>query len=249
MEVGPNALRRWMRDSGITNTGKVIVANLRGKASALALNTDEGRRRFTEWLRTNDARVVILDPLAPVLASLGLDENANSDVAQFFSWWSESLTLAGVEDDLIVHHTGHAGERSRGASRLLDEPDAIWTLGKETGDDAGEFASLGPPPRYLSAYGRDVEMGARLLTFDASTRRLELTDEPRSAAKDHGIERKVIAVMGDGRARTKNEIARDTGGDRNKTYNVLLKMVDNEVLISTGEKRSGHPILALAVTP
>jgi hypothetical protein len=78
---------------------------------------------------------------------------------------------------------------------------------------------------------------------------MTLTDEPRSAAKDHGIERKVMAVMSDGKARTKNEIARDTGGDRNKTYNVLLKMVDNEVLISTGEKRSGHPILALAVTP
>jgi hypothetical protein len=249
MEVGTNTLRRWMRDAGITNSKRVIVSNLRGKASSLALGTEQGRRRLAQWLADQQAGVVILDPLAPILASLGLDENDNSQVAQFFGWWSEALTMARVTDDLIVHHTGHAGQRSRGASRLLDEPDAIWTLGKESGDDDGEFAHFGPPPRFLSAYGRDVEMGARLLQFDDTTRHLTLTDEPRSAAKDHGIERKVIAVMSDGKARTKNEIARDTGGDRNKTYNVLLKMVDNEVLISTGEKRSGHPILALAVTP
>jgi RecA-family ATPase len=117
MEVGDGTMRRWMRDCHIHAPEKVVVANLRGKASALALASEAGRKRFAEFLKRHEGEVVILDPLAPVLASLGLDENSNADVSTFYSWWAEALTLAGIVDDVVVHHTGHAGQRSRGASR------------------------------------------------------------------------------------------------------------------------------------
>lgn len=182
MEVGPRTLRRWMREAHIENTGNVLVVNLRGKAGSLQLNSDAGRKQTAQFLTDHDTDIVILDPLAPLLASLGLDENSNADVAQFFAWWSETLSLAGVTDDLVVHHTGHAGDRSRGASRLLDEPDAIWTLtrGKDidpTPDDVyGQTA-----PRYLGAYGRDVDLAPTMLKFHSSTRQLTLTDRLKGA--------------------------------------------------------------------
>lgn len=108
MEVGERIIRTWMRRAGIINTDQVNVVNLRGKASALTLATQQGRQRFAAFLRNLETEAVILDPLAPLLATLNLDENSNTEVATFFSWWSEVLQLAEVTDDLIVHHTGHA---------------------------------------------------------------------------------------------------------------------------------------------
>ena len=181
MEVGPRTLRRWMREADIDNTDNVLVVNLRGKAGSLQLNSDAGRKKTAEFLADHDTDIVILDPLAPLLASLGLDENSNADVAQFFAWWSETLSLAGVTDDLVVHHTGHAGDRSRGASRLLDEPDAIWTLTKGQEVEPTDQDPFPMAPRFLGAYGRDVDLPARRLQFDPTTRNLNLTDELQGA--------------------------------------------------------------------
>jgi hypothetical protein len=73
MEVGERTIRNWMRRAGINNTDQVEVVNLRGKASALTLATDQGRQRFAAFLHNQQAEIVILDPLAPLLATLGLD--------------------------------------------------------------------------------------------------------------------------------------------------------------------------------
>ena len=187
MEVGENTLRSWLRSSGIVNAARVSVINLRGRASALTLASEKGRQRVAMFLADLGATVAILDPLAPVLASLGLDENANADVARFFSWWSEVLDLAGVSNDLIVHHTGHEGKRSRGASRLLDEPDAIWTLTRDVEPERGDDSELDPfgpvTPRYFSAYGRDVEVGESGLIFDPATRKLDLVSGSRKTVR------------------------------------------------------------------
>lgn len=234
MEVGENTLRRWMRDSGIENAGRVLVANLRGKATALTLNTEAGRSRLAEWLRAAEAEVVILDPLAPVLASLGLDENSNADVAQFFAWWSESLTLAGVRDDVVVHHAGHAGQRSRGASRLLDEPDAVWTLTREM-DDGGEFSPL-EPTRYLSAYGRDVELLPEALSFELSTRRLALTGKGKAEVKGDRKVAEVLAAFG-GVPMSKNAIKLKVGGEGQATGRLIDQMIRDGLLQEAGRSK------------
>lgn len=207
MEVGPRTLRQWMRRAGIAATDRVEVVNLRGKSSALALGSDAGRRRLAQYLTDQAAEVVVLDPLAPVLASLGLDENSNADVAMFFAWWSEALGLAGVADDLVVHHTGHAGERSRGASRLLDEPDAIWTLTKMKdveGDESDPIGMAGP--RFLAAYGRDVDLIAEGLAFDSATGGLTLTGKGRRETGGGLVEDLIFAALQDGQPRSKNDI-------------------------------------------
>jgi hypothetical protein len=242
MEVGTRTMRQWLQDAGIINTAAITVANLRGKAAALSLASEAGRKQFGEWLAVQDAEVVILDPLAPVLASLGLDENSNADVATFFAWWSEALMLGGVVDDMVVHHAGHAGERSRGASRLLDEPDAVWTLTKDaetrqvSADDPLADTS---PTRYLSAYGRDVELSAEALKFDMETRRLELTGLSRSAMGKDDVQRSVIGLMKDLRLRTKNEIANELSGDRNLIWKACAALITEGKLMPVSQKSKG----------
>jgi hypothetical protein len=223
MEVGPRTLRGWMRRAGINATNQVEVVNLRGKASALALGSDEGRRRLADYLARQQAEVVILDPLAPVLASLALDENSNADVAVFFAWWSEALGLAGVTDDLVVHHTGHAGERSRGASRLLDEPDAIWTLTKMKDTDGDEADPIGMAgPRFLAAYGRDVDLIAEGLAFDSATGGLILTGKGRRETGSALVESLIWEGLQDGLPRSKNDIVTLIG----KKRDIVLPAID-----------------------
>jgi hypothetical protein len=249
MEVGERTIRNWMRRAGIINTDQVSVVNLRGKASALTLNTDQGRQRFAAFLRDQQAEAVILDPLAPLLATLGLDENSNTDVALFFSWWSEVLNLAQVTDDLVVHHTGHAGQRSRGASRLLDEPDAIWTLTKGLGTDPEDDELLGSTqPRFLSAYGRDVDKAEEGLDYDPDTGLLTYNGRNRSQTKTAGKLDHLIELLKDQTPRTKNQIAILAGGNRNSIYRALQEMEATGLLFPSGRTQNGAHLLVLDTT-
>lgn len=201
MEVSENTLRAWMRTTRITNSQQLVVANLRGKSSALQLATPQGRRRLSGFLTDHDIGTVILDPLAPVLAAHGLVEDSNSDVARFFAWWSEALTDGGVDDDLICHHAGHAGERSRGASRLLDEPDAIWTITRTKTQQVDDDIIPVDQHRFLTAYGRDVDLPESALKFHGDTGLLELlSDNPNQIRRNHNdqvIEQRVLVALRD----------------------------------------------------
>lgn len=248
MEVGTRTMRQWLCDANVLNTDKITVANLRGKASALSLTSLAGRKQFAAWLVDQDAEVVILDPLAPVLASLGLDENSNSEVAQFFGWWSEALMLGGVVDDMVVHHAGHGGERSRGASRLLDEPDAVWTLTKDAETKAapeGDPLADMTPTRYLSAYGRDVELSAESLIFDRATRGLSLTGLSKSASKIQDELKAMIKIFSDGKPRSKNAIVEDGKKlgllHQNHGWDLVKIMTADGRLEEAGATVNGYP--------
>jgi hypothetical protein len=201
LEVGADTMRRWLRTSGIDPHARIVIANLRGQASLLDIGTPAGRDKIARWLAQHNTGVVILDPLAPLLAALGLDEDSNHQVAQFFNWWNETLTAAGVDEDLICHHTGHDGQRSRGASRLLDEPDAIWTITRpkpptDNDDEEGQRLS---EHRFIAAAGRDVDLAKSGLQFDPATGRLTLVEgspaQIRRQMDDHKFEAKVLAAI------------------------------------------------------
>jgi AAA domain len=229
------------------------VSNLRGKASALNINSEAGRRNVGQFLRDAEAEIVILDPLAPLLAALGLDENSNSDVARFFAWWSETMQLGGVVDDLVVHHSGHNQERSRGASRLNDEPDAVWTLSKDQDsdgeDDLGDMFAVSAN-RFLQAFGRDVELPAELLDFDPETKLLTLTGVPKSRAKARARQEnrlqdavaRVRDLMSDGQSRTKTEIveAAKLKGTKKAQLEMIDVLIDGGFLRSTGNLKRGQ---------
>jgi len=178
------------------------------------------------------------------LASLGLDENNNADVATFFAWWSEALMLGNVVDDLVVHHAGHGGERSRGASRLLDEPDAVWTLTKDADVNTGEDDIYGAasPTRYLSAYGRDVELSPEALDFDIDTRRLTLTGKGRAAMKADKESDAIAAVFKDGMPRSVNRIVKDCSIHRTKAWDLVTAMTKTGELTKAGSTENGYPL-------
>ncbi len=245
MEVPESTERRWLRDAAIVDTDAVVIVNLRGRAGALLMSTPQARRRLAKWMRDQGIALAIIDPLAPVLAVHGLDENSNTDVAKWFAWWSETCALAGVAHDLIVHHTGHAGDRSRGASRLLDEPDAVWTLTKDkpTAEEEEEFAGL-TAVRHLGAFGRDVELPAEALDFDPVTRRLSLSGRnPHQARREltsRRAEEAIVAFVAANDGATTRDIkyAAGVGRDFQAVLSGLVR--DGRLDTSMGPRRTIH---------
>src|SRR5690625_4275118 len=120
-ELDPRVLRRWLRDQNIVNTTAVTVIPLRGHLSTSNLLDEHTRTKWAEHIGRAD--LVIFDCLRPALDALGLDENR--DAGRFLEAFDELTTHAGISEQVIVHHIGHGGERSRGDSRILDWPDEI----------------------------------------------------------------------------------------------------------------------------
>jgi len=168
-ELDTRMMRAWLRDQQIANPGRVAVLPLRGKVAAFDLLDGATRARWASKLRAVGAAVVIFDCLRPVLDALGLDES--KEAGRFLVAFDALLDEAGIGEALLVHHMGHNGERSRGDSRLLDWPDVTWRLVRQNEDPASA--------RFFSAFGRDVDQGEGLLTFDRERRRLTLTGQTR----------------------------------------------------------------------
>lgn len=180
-ELSRNTLRRWLRDQSFNNPARIVVVPMRGRAGTFDLLDDRRRTHWAGIIADAGGRVVALDCLGPVLAAHGLDENKPSEVGQFLSGFEAMLDEARVDEAVVVHHMGHIAERSRGASRLRDWPDAEWKLVREADEDTGE-----PAPdarRYFSALGRDVAESEALLTYDAVNRRLGLAGGNRRETK------------------------------------------------------------------
>lgn len=164
-ELDERMLRRWLRAHSIRHTEKVAILSLRGRLSSFDL-TDHGVR--TEWAEILAAiapDVVLLDCLRPILDAIGLDED--KEAGKFLVAFDELLGEAQVPEAVLVHHMGHAGERSRGSSRLRDWPDVEWKLVRRDPEDESS-------PRFFRAYGRDVDLPERELTYHADTRHLSV---------------------------------------------------------------------------
>lgn len=258
LEVGEQTLRAWMRKAGIGNPDKLIVVNLRGRVGSLNLSSAHGRARFADFLAAHGAEVVVADPLAPLLAAHDLVEDSNSDVAKFFEWWGASLAEAGVRDDLIAHHAGHAGQRSRGASRLLDEPDAVWTITKAQAQVEDDDILAGNDRRFLTCYGRNVELPESALDFDPATGLVSILDgsgsELRKRDKDAAYERAVVEVIrakvaDGGMPPSKRAIVKDRGNERQMSA-ALDRLVDRgEVMRQPLGRGNGDLYTVIAYPP
>lgn len=161
-EMTEGQLARWLAVAGIAHPEAVEVVSLRGRVHTFDPTDPTNRARWAHALA--DAEAVILDPVGPVLAAHGLDENDNTDVGRFLTGWDALMHEARVPSSLIVHHHGHNGERARGSSKFLDSADALWTLVRD-GDTTDA-------PRYFRATGRDVDVPETALTYDPASRAL-----------------------------------------------------------------------------
>ncbi|GLI00321.1 AAA family ATPase [Phytohabitans aurantiacus] len=172
-------LRDWLRRQEIRNADRIHLVPMRGLASTFDLLDDVIRASWVEKLRAAEARVWIVDCLGPILSSLGFSENENREVGRFLDALTATAAAAGVDEVLLVHHMGHAAERSRGASRLRDWPDAEWRLLRKKDDD-NPLADAEPAARrFFSAFGRDVDVREGQLVYDDARKRLVYAEGSR----------------------------------------------------------------------
>jgi hypothetical protein len=151
----------------------VLAESFRGRVSGFDVLDDARRGKWAAYLRERGVTVLIIDPLAPLLATYGYEENDTTGVAVVLNALDTLAGEAGVSEMLVAHHMGHNGERSRGASRLRDWPDAEWRLIRE----GAEVPGAEPPPdaaRFFTAEGRDVALGETRLTYQLGSRRLSI---------------------------------------------------------------------------
>jgi AAA domain-containing protein len=192
-EMEEHQLDEWHKCQGIRHDDQVIVISLKGALSTFNVLDKTVRSDWITRLKTicqakcgRDPTYLILDCLRPLLDALGLKEG--TDTGMFLTAFDAFLREAGIPEAVIVQHMGHDHERARGDSRLIDWPDATWTLARAKDDDGTDNPAA---PRFFRAYGRDVNESEKQLAFDATTRRLAVVGGSRADARVN----KMIAVV------------------------------------------------------
>lgn len=201
-EMTRRQFRKWLRESPIENPEKVYAFHVREAGPSSGDILDPTRRDEIIHLANEvNAQALILDPLNPLLSSAGVEENASSEVARWFTALADVIERSCVQDVFLVHHFGHVAERGRGSSKFMDAPDALWTYtveepGKPAEDDADDLLGQIEPsaaPRYLSAMGRDVELAKSRVDFDPGTRTLTMPVRGAGPDNDRAASRAVQA--------------------------------------------------------
>lgn len=184
-------LREWYRRQDIKKRDRIKIRAMRGHANAFDLVNPTVRSRWVSMLSGVDCKVWIVDCLGPILSALGRDED-NKGVGPVLDALTTTATEAGVEELLLVHHMGHVAERSRGASRLRDWPDAEWRLLRKKDEDNPLGDASPDAPRFFTAFGRDVDIKEGQLHYDDATKRLMYAQGSR---KEAGALQALAAVL------------------------------------------------------
>jgi hypothetical protein len=184
-------LDRCVKDS--TAADRIVIQNLRGNPVNF-LNKPHADWTV-QWLLDNDIRAWVIDPLGRMLD----EENSNSEFNRWIRELERIVRLAGVHTVFIPHHTGHgiAGQdgmpRARGASAMLGGTDV--NLSYRHGGELGGY----PPDdrRYLSGFGRGIDLREVTLDFDAATGRLfALSEAPgREADREDRLATKAVDAL------------------------------------------------------
>lgn len=186
-EVDERQYRRWLRESGITNTDAITVLNLRGYR--MPATNPRIEDWIVAWLVEHEITCWFVDPFARAFVGSGTSENDNTEVGAFLDTLDVIKHRAGVAELVLPTHTGRAemdkgAERARGATRLDDWADVRWLLTKDDHD-----------LRYFRATGRDVDVSEELLDFDETTRRLKLGGGDRAWEQRRRLERLVVELV------------------------------------------------------
>lgn len=242
-ELDERTLRAWLRDQAIENGDQVDVVPLRGRVSSFNILDGLVRKQWAEMLKGYD--VVVLDCLRPVLDALGLDES--KDAGKFLVAFDELLAEAGVSDAMVVHHMGHAGERSRGDSRILDWPDATWKIVREKADDADS-------PRFFSAFGRDVSVHESRMAYDRATRGLTIVGGNRLDGAIDDVLPALVQLLSnhleDGLSKNAIEVALVPVGHTKRTVRAGIDhLLRNNHAIQGHGAHNSKPIRLFATSP
>lgn len=153
-ELDDRMLRRWLKNINIRHPEKIRVVTLRGRLTDFNIVDEDVREVWAGMLTGTD--YLILDCLRPVLDACGLDENHEAGI--FLNAFDALLKQADIDNALVVHHMGHSANRSRGDSRIMDWPDALWKLTRTDPEDPAS-------KRFFTAFGREVNITQQPLHY------------------------------------------------------------------------------------
>lgn len=224
-ELDERMLRRWLRDQTIINTASIELIPLRGKLSSFNILDPAIRSKWAQNLQSAD--VLVFDCLRPALDALGLSED--KDAGRFLEALDELTREAAISDTLLIHHMGHNGERSRGDSRILDWPDAVWKLVKDVPDDEDDDDS-GIRRVYFTAYGRDVDQPETQLDFNAETRHLTAAGGTRSDSKSDHVLARILEYLEENPRATYNAIVKGAGIKRTNARKAINTGIDRGLI-------------------
>lgn len=233
-EMTRRTLKRWFRDLRLAHPDRVEIEEMRGRR--WDPRDDLERARWAEHLRALNVGVLIIDPIGPILQALGVEENSPTEVGVVLTALDMLVREAGIGELFVVQHTGHEGERARGASTFLGWPDAIWYLTRDPMTDA----------RALRAEGRDVALRETLLTYDRESRRLGLGQGDRASARHSGDAEVIGDLVSANPGATQRELrslARDTEiGTKVARAQDAVKAAVDQVLVHVhqGPNRAQH---------
>jgi hypothetical protein len=169
----PDAMAQdWLRRLKIQHPGRFMYVPMLGRGASLDPTDPDSVAEWAADLKAAGVTTMVIDCLSPLLAAFGLDEDKPSQVRPLLEGFNTLKQQADVRETVLIHHMGHNGTRARGASSLLDWPDAIWDLTKDDNEQ-----------RYLSARGRGVDLARTALEFDPETKALTLADAELEAPK------------------------------------------------------------------
>jgi len=179
LEVDERTQQHYARPFNLP--GNAAVLNLRGQAKSFNIISDTIRARIALMLRNMNVKVLVIDPLGPLIRVFNLNENSNSSDGggALVEGFNELAHEAGDIDILLIHHTGHGAQRrARGGSVFGDAADALWSyrIGGQGGVSDEEYEQDEKGMRYFSATGRlESDMEEFPVFFDPRTHRLSRT--------------------------------------------------------------------------
>lgn len=177
MELTKGQFNRWLDDMDLPDDALKRLHIYHGREyGRLDFTNDAAADWVIHWLRDTGISVLLMDPLGSFY-----DQPSGGDPnAAYLRWWArlEHLVLqAGLRGVLIAHHAGYSedgGNRARGASAMMDKPDANMTYRYEIGEGNHTDSPISSR-RWLSAFGRDVDVSEFEIEYNARTRRLYAT--------------------------------------------------------------------------
>jgi len=177
MELTRGQFNRWLADMALPDDAAKRIIPYHGRESGrLDFMNDVVSEWVIRWLRDSGISIVLMDPLGSFY-----DQPSGGDPnAAYLRWWAhlEHVVLqSNLRGVLIAHHTGYSQDganRARGASAMMDKPDVNIAYRYNVGEGTYTDAPV-DNKRYLSAFGRDVDVGEFEVDYNTRTRKLYAT--------------------------------------------------------------------------